>query len=205
MSQLGRITSWNDERGFGFITPIDGGRRVFVHISAFVNRTRRPQGDEPVTYQLETDHQGRPRACGVSFDGDRLNRSTRDRRQVTGSLIVAACFLSLVALLALAGRLPFLLLVIYCFMSTVTFAAYASDKSAARRGQWRTSEGMLHLLGLSGGWPGALVARHVFHHKSRKPSFIVEFWGTVLVNCGALGWLLTPAGRRLLQALLEAA
>lgn len=30
----GTLTRWNDDRGFGFITPIPAGQDVFVHISA---------------------------------------------------------------------------------------------------------------------------------------------------------------------------
>jgi cold shock CspA family protein len=29
----GKITDWNDEKGYGFVTPNGGGPRVFVHIA----------------------------------------------------------------------------------------------------------------------------------------------------------------------------
>ncbi|MES9852422.1 MAG: cold shock domain-containing protein [Candidatus Thiodiazotropha sp. L084R] len=42
MKKKGKISSWNDDKGFGFIVPLDGGNRTFVHIKAFANRARRP-------------------------------------------------------------------------------------------------------------------------------------------------------------------
>ena len=30
----GELTRWDDERGFGFVTPLGGGSEVFLHISA---------------------------------------------------------------------------------------------------------------------------------------------------------------------------
>ena len=51
----GQITNWNDDRGFGFITPAAGGEQVFVHIKSFVNRGRRPAGSDIVTYEVTRD------------------------------------------------------------------------------------------------------------------------------------------------------
>ena len=89
--------------------------------------------------------------------------------------MIASIFLAAVGSLVSFGRLPPVVLAIYLAASVVAFIAYAWDKSAARDGRWRTAESTLHLLGLVGGWPGALVARRVFRHKTRKQSFIVGF------------------------------
>ena len=73
----------------------------------------------------------------------------------------------------------------------MAFAAYAIDKSAAKGGRRRIPENSLHLLALAGGWPGAFVAQRLLRHKTRKVSFQVVFWLTVVANGGALWWWLS--------------
>jgi uncharacterized membrane protein YsdA (DUF1294 family) len=60
------------------------------------------------------------------------------------------------------------------------------------------------MLALAGGWPGALVAQTLLRHKSRKQPFRSVFRATVLLNCAALAWLLTPDGRNTVATLLGA-
>lgn len=55
MEHQGRLTQWNDARGFGFITPLSGGPRVFVHISAFQQRHRRPRLHDQLTHVIGVD------------------------------------------------------------------------------------------------------------------------------------------------------
>lgn len=90
----------------------------------------------------------------------------------------------------LRHRLPIEVVVVYAVMSGIAIGLYAFDKSAARRGGWRTQESTLHALALLGGWPGALLAQDWFRHKSGKAAFQSVFWITVVVNCGVLLWLL---------------
>lgn len=189
----GKITSWKDEQGFGFIAPNGGGPAVLVHIKSFSSRAIRPVADDIVTYELTTNSNGQPRAERVALV---LDRTSRPAPSPTGpiSLVLAAGSLMLIGVLALAGKLPSRVLAVYLGMSVMTFIAYAIDKSAARNHQWRISEAKLHLLGLIGGWPGALLAQQVLRHKSKKESFRETFRWTVALNCGALGWLLSPFG-----------
>ncbi len=71
--------------------------------------------------------------------------------------------------------------------SLVAFVAHGRDKRAARLGRRRTPERTLHLIELIGGWPGALLAMTVFHHKTRKASYflvtalIVVVWIAVAI------------------------
>lgn len=82
-------------------------------------------------------------------------------------------------------RVPWPLL-FYAAASCLTFWAYYSDKKAARAGRWRASEGGLHFMELLGGWPGALIARQLFRHKTAKWSYRFIFWLIVLLHLGLL-------------------
>jgi len=202
MRTKGKITSWDDQKGFGFITPSAGGKQVFVHIKAFSNSNRRPEINQLVTYALSTDKQGRPCAVKASLAGDRLPKKTK-RKNLSLSVIGAAVFLVIVGVSVLTAKIPPLIFALYMVASLLTFIMYALDKSAAKRGAWRTQESTLHFLSIAGGWPGALVAQQKLRHKSKKQSFRVVFWVTVLLNCGAFVWLFTPTGAATLRSLID--
>ncbi len=194
MRKTGRIVDWNDNRGFGFIAPEGGGERVFVHIKAFRPGQARPSAGEIVDYEPSTDDQNRKRAEDVRFAGPGI--ATAASRKSPGSvlptvwLILAVLFLLLVGWLAFSGGIRPALAGAYLVLSAVTFLLYGMDKASAAGGGRRVPESSLHILGLLGGWPGALVAQRLLRHKTRKTSFQLVFWLTVAVNL-ALAWLLT--------------
>ncbi len=52
----GTVKFFNDEKGFGFITPDDGNSDLFVHISAVENGTL--SNDEKVSYEIGEGNKG---------------------------------------------------------------------------------------------------------------------------------------------------
>jgi uncharacterized membrane protein YsdA (DUF1294 family)/cold shock CspA family protein len=202
MRAKGKISSWNEEKGFGFITPGSGGKQLFVHIKDFNSCNRRPEINQLLTYALSTDRQGRPCAVKAILAGDLSSQKIKPKKG-TLSVIGAVIFLIIVGVSVLTAKIPPMIFAIYMVVSLLSFIMYFFDKSAARKGAWRTQENTLHLLSLAGGWPGALIAQKKLHHKTKKQSFRYIFWITVLLNCGAFAWLFTPTGTASFQSLID--
>jgi uncharacterized membrane protein YsdA (DUF1294 family)/cold shock CspA family protein len=193
----GKLTKWEDDRGFGFIQPIDGSQKVFLHISEVKDATRRPQENDTIYYHCVIDSDGKVRACNVFILGARnkaaplSNHPNLSHRIVSGFPIAEVVLLSL---LPLVGAIHFtwtthnpLLMILYPVMSLVTYALYADDKSRAKRQDWRTSEQTLHLCELAGGWLGGFIAQRILCHKSRKKSYQAAFWVIVVIHY--IAWL----------------
>lgn len=189
MRHTGTIVKWNDEQGFGFIRPADGGRDLFVHASVVRPRGARPSVQTPATYVPGLDRDGRPRASLVELVTADLASYTRSRgeRVATG---VAAVFFAILGLGILSDHLPGFVLPWYSVLSAIAALAYRTDKHRAVHGERRIPENTLHLLEVLGGWPGALVAQWRLRHKCRKLSYQTVFWLAVLTNVGVLGTIL---------------
>lgn len=201
MRYQGKVTIWKDDQGFGFVTPNGGGDKAFVHIKAFSGRTRRPLEGDLITYEVEKDNKNRFTAKNIRFVGERPTTTDFGKGTSFGNKLTIG-FCILLAALVLRGWLPPVMLSLYLAASTITFIAYALDKSAAKQNRWRTKESTLHLFSIVGGWPGALLAQRVLRHKSKKEEFQSVFWGTVVINCVMLGWLLTKRGSTFLTSVM---
>lgn len=196
----GSIKSWNDERGFGFIEPTQGGQDIFVHIKSFKVLRARPQTGQRLTFQVELGPQGKKRAINIEPLPSPRRASPTARREGpaqwgAASLLAIPALVAVLLLGCLLGHPPRWVLWAYPVVSARTFVTYAFDKSAARRGEWRTQEGTLHLLALIGGWPGALVAQQWLRHKSSKAEFRAVFWVTVVLNIAGFAVLASPYGQ----------
>ncbi|MBC7701511.1 MAG: cold shock domain-containing protein [Massilia sp.] len=65
MQHAGILRTWHDDKGFGFIAPSQGGRELFVHISAFPHDGSRPTAGEALSYQVEAGNGGKSQAVRV--------------------------------------------------------------------------------------------------------------------------------------------
>jgi CspA family cold shock protein len=64
----GSVKWFNATKGFGFIAPKDGGKDVFVHISAVERAGLRTLNDgQAVSYDLETGRDGRASAANLQI------------------------------------------------------------------------------------------------------------------------------------------
>lgn len=201
MRTTGKITHWNTEKGYGFITPSTGAKQVFVHIRAFSKQGYTPVINQMVSFVLSNDNQGRPCATRVALADEKSpDRFKRNDRNLY--IWAAVIFLVVLGAVSWGGTLPLPVWLLYLGVSLATFLVYWMDKSAARSDHSRTPENTLHVLALLGGWPGAMIAQQILRHKSAKQEFRVVFWLTVIVNCAALVWLFTQSGQAMLQSVL---
>lgn len=202
MRYQGKISSWKDNQGFGFVTPNGGGQKAFVHIKAFLNNSPRPVDGDLITYELAKDEKNRFYAKNIKLVSNAL--STERYKTSLIPTYFATLFLFSLLILRLTQRLPLSALVSYVVITLLTFILYAMDKSAAKNNQRRIPENTLHLFSLLGGWPGAVFAQKTLHHKSKKVAFQTTFWITVALNCLAISWLMfSNSGMEVLNAIFD--
>jgi len=198
----GRLKSWNDERGFGFIEPLQGGQEIFVHIKSFPSGTGRPFVGLPLTFEVELGPQGKKRAKSVQFP--RTTRHANAPRAESPApwtlprLLVLPAFVLVYWFVASRWSVSSWVAVAYVVASLIAFVAYAVDKSAARHRRWRTPEATLHWFSLACGWPGALLAQQLLRHKSSKQAFVAKYWATVIANVAGFVTVHTSVVSRLL-------
>ena len=200
----GTLTSWNDDRGFGFITTDPGDRRIFMHISAFPRTVGRPVLGDSLSFEIETASDGRSIACHISVQphitAERMSgaapargplsspRSSATQRLLAGRRPASFDYLAIIGFflvyvfVSVLWPMPPWVLGVYLVTSILSLIVYAADKKAATTGGWRISESSLLALGIVGGWPGAIVGQQLFRHKTRKVGFRSAFWGTVVLN-----------------------
>ena len=71
MAQGGTVKFFNTERGYGFIKPDDGGRDVFVHITAVERAGMKSLNEgQRISFDVEPDKKGKwPKAVNLVITG----------------------------------------------------------------------------------------------------------------------------------------
>lgn len=208
MRYHGRLTKWDDGKGFGFVVANGGGDQAFVHIKAFGgNASRRPVEGDLITYEVTSDSQKRLRAEKVRFADTKpaATPAVADMRRTWGAeaVFVGICFGALLMMMAM-GFVEVPVILMFAVASPFTFIVYAFDKSAAMNDRWRTPENTLHILSLFGGWPGAFLAQRFLRHKSSKRAFRQIYWVTVCANLGGVAWLASAKGSAFFDGVMRA-
>jgi len=83
----GYLSTWKDDRGFGFIKPDDGSKEIFLHISGMRPGYRRPKVGDTILYELKADRDGKVRAVNASIEGVVLQSLLPKRKDKSSSLI----------------------------------------------------------------------------------------------------------------------
>lgn len=170
------ITEWRPRSSFGYADC--DGKRVFLHISKFVERSRWPEEQDRVTFVIDKDPKGRPCAGQIVLLS-------------SGSVLgwrhaVALALLLVLPALAVPRLVEWLHPWWIALCAAVTSALAALnvwlDKRFAIAAHLRVPEATLHLFELTGGWPGSFLAQRHFRHKIAKRSYQIIFWLIVLAH-----------------------
>jgi cold shock CspA family protein len=95
----GKLTNWNDDKGYGFVEPNDGGDRSFVHIKSFKQISRRPVEGDLIIYEQVKEAKEKYKAVNISLVRDRKpHKNTAPQRRTIGTVIVVSFCLLMVAL-----------------------------------------------------------------------------------------------------------
>ena len=199
MERLGKLVEWHDERGYGFIVPVDEpGRRYFLHVHEYRRMGRRPEVGEVLRFVPERQPDGRWRAVNVAravsiahrqARKDAARKSPRATPWAWLPSLLLALFFGLLGWGLWTRRLPSVVLAALTAINLMTFIANWIDKRAAQAGARRTPEATLHLLELLGGWPAAWLAQRALRHKSRKERYQLAFLAAAMVNLAAIFYL----------------
>lgn len=150
----GRLTTWNDEKGFGFIAPDDGTKQIFIHAKGFYDQNKRPVVNQLISFTISHHKNGRKFATEVTFNEVPTIKRTPYKMNMA-KFIFPFSFIFFIGFMTLITELPIIVIYYYITLSILTFIIYRSDKTSAQYGRQRTPENTLHFLSCIGGWPGA--------------------------------------------------
>lgn len=96
---------------------------------------------------------------------------------------IPALFLVILAVAAEIDWVSKELFIWFMIINALAGLSYWNDKMQSRMGTGRRiPESTLHLFGVLGGWPAALMMINLLRHKSRKAGYVANVWLTGVMN-----------------------
>lgn len=69
MLQDGKLKSWNEAKGFGFIQSSSLDKDIFLHVSSLRHMPRSPRVGDTIVFQVEAQNNGKLKAYNCSIQG----------------------------------------------------------------------------------------------------------------------------------------
>ena len=101
MRTHGKLSKWNEQRGFGFIEAATGSAEIFVHVTAFPRDGIHPRIGELISFEIDQRGDGKLRAVRVMRPGG--SDPLRQRSPVQPSSTWRAPLASLASLAVIAA------------------------------------------------------------------------------------------------------
>ena len=177
----GVVVSFDADRGFGFIRSPDYNEDVFVHVSTVEGGRASMRPGRRVRFSAEASDQG-PRAVRVVPGALGLSPTMAGALAILGPSVAATLGLRFAGV---SWPVAWLLAI-----NPMTLLAWAWDKHHAVRDHRRVPEAALLGLAAIGGIIGALIGVFAFHHKNRKPRFLIGLGLIAAAQLGAVALLL---------------
>ena len=76
----------------------------------------------------------------------------------------------------------YMFVIVWIFISLITYVMYLIDKSRAKNNQWRIKEKHLLLLSVFLGSIGGLMGMYLVRHKTKKWYFVLVNWASFILH-----------------------
>lgn len=88
----------------------------------------------------------------------------------------------------------YIYIIVWIFISLITYVAYLIDKERAKTNQWRIKEKHLLFLSVFLGSIGGLMGLYIVRHKTKHWYFILINWVSFMLHAYVLYFIYTQIG-----------